>query len=29
MADGLEFFGFEIDSLVDVILDTKGDKNKI
>ncbi len=24
-----EFFGFEIDSLVDVILDTKGDKNKI
>ncbi len=24
-----EFFGFEIDSLVDVILGTKGDKNKI
>jgi len=24
-----EFFGFKIDSLVDVILDTKGDKNKI
>ena len=24
-----EFFGFEIDSLVDVILDTKGDQNKI
>ncbi len=24
-----EFFGFEINSLVDVILDTKGDKNKI
>ena len=24
-----EVFGFEIDSLVDVILDTKGDKNKI
>ncbi len=24
-----EIFGFEIDSLVDVILDTKGDKNKI
>ncbi len=24
-----EFFGFEIDSLVDVILATKGDKNKI
>ena len=24
-----EFFGFEIDSLVDVILCTKGDKNKI
>ncbi len=24
-----EFFGFEIDSLVDIILATKGDKNKI
>ena len=24
-----EFFGFEIDSLVDVILDTKGEQNKI
>lgn len=24
-----EFFGFEIDSLVNVIFDTKGDKNKI
>ncbi|HJJ22420.1 MAG TPA: hypothetical protein OQH54_01705 [Nitrosopumilus sp.] len=24
-----EFFGFEIDSLVDVILGMKGDKNKI
>jgi len=24
-----EFFGFEIDSLVNVILGTKGDKNKI
>ncbi len=24
-----EFFGFEIDSLVDVILGIKGDKNKI
>ncbi len=24
-----EFFGFEIDSLVDAILGTKGDKNKI
>ena len=24
-----EFFGFEIDSLVDVILCTKGDENKI
>jgi len=24
-----KFFGFEIDSLVDVILGTKGDKNKI
>jgi len=24
-----EFFGFEIDSLVDIILSTKGDKNKI
>ncbi len=24
-----EFFGFEIDSLVDVILGTNGDKNKI
>jgi len=24
-----EFFGFEIDSLVDVILGAKGDKNKI
>ncbi len=24
-----EFFGFEIDSLVDVILGTKGDENKI
>ena len=24
-----EYFGFEIDSLVDVMLDTKGDKDKI
>ena len=24
-----EFFGFEIDSLVNIILGTKGDKNKI
>ena len=24
-----EWFGFEIDSLVNIILDTKGDKNKI